>query len=66
MIRELKEKSLSVKFRYVHTGQNLADLLTREITLEKFRQNPRFWSLGPKWLSKSPKEWPTSDLQCLS
>ena len=67
MIRKLKEeKSLSVKFRYVHTDQNPADLLTRGITLEKFQQNLRLWSLGPEWLSKSPKEWPTSELQCLS
>ena len=67
MIRELKEeKSLSVKFRYVHTDQNPPDLLAREITLEKFQQNLKLWSLGPEWLSKSPIEWPKSELQCLS
>ena len=66
MIRELKEKkSLSIKLRYVHTDQNRADLLTRGITLEKFQQNLRLWSLGPKWPSKSPIEWPTSELQRL-
>ena len=44
MIRELKEeKSLSVKFRYVHTDQNPADLLTRGITFEVFKQNLRLW-----------------------
>ena len=67
MIRKLKkEKSLSVKFRYVHTDQNPADLLTRGIIFEKFQQNLRLWSLGPEWLSKSPIVWPTSELQCLS
>ena len=67
MIRKLKEeKSLSVKFRYVHTDRNPADLLTRGITLEKFQQNLRLWSLGPEWFNKSPIEWQTSELQCLS
>ena len=66
-ITELKEeKSLSVKFRYVHTDQNPADLLTWGITSEKFQQNLRLWSLGLEWLSKSLIECPTSELQCLS
>ena len=67
MIRELKEeKSLSVKCTCVQTDQKPADLLSREITLEKFQQNLRLWSLGPEWFSKSPIEWSTSKLQCLS
>ena len=67
MIRKLKEeKSLSVKFRYVHTDLNPADLLTKGITLENFQQNLSLWSLGPEQLSKNPIEWPTSELQCLS
>ena len=64
MIREMKEeKSLLVKFRYVHADQNPAGLLIRGITLEKFQQNLSLWSLGPEWHSKSPIEWPTSELQ---
>ena len=45
MTRELKEeKSLSIKFRYVYTDQNSADLLTSDVTQEKIQQNLRFWS----------------------
>ena len=67
IIRGLKEKkSLILKFRYVHTDQNHANLLTRGITLEKLQQDLRFWCLGPEWLSKSPIEWPASEFQFLS
>ena len=47
MIRELKEeKSLSVKFRYVHTEQNPAGLLTRGDNFEKFSTKSATLVLG--------------------
>ena len=47
MIRKQKEeKSLSIKFRYVHSDQNPVDLLIRGITLEKFQQNSETLVLG--------------------
>ena len=44
----------------------LTDLLTRGVTVEKFQQSLRHWTLGPEWLSKNPIEWPSSELHCLS
>ena len=61
-----KNTSLSVKFKYVSTDQNPADLLTRGVTFEKFQQRQRRWTLGPEWLGKNPIEWPSSELHYLS
>ena len=52
MIRELKQKSLSVKL-----------LIYLELW-KKIRQNLSLWSLGPEWLSKSPIA--SRKLQCSS
>ena len=48
------------------TAQNPADLLTRGLKLEKFKQNLSFWLKGPLWLKLNPVVWPTSNLMCLN
>ena len=70
-IHEMKRKlegkyQTSFHFRYVPTDQNPADLLTRGLKLEKFKQNLSFWLEGPAWLKLTPVVWPTSDLMCLN
>ena len=58
--------NVSVKFKYVPTDQNLADLVTRGLTLNKFKLNLNFWIRGPTLLTDSPVSWPVSELKCLS
>ena len=53
-------------FRYVPPQQNPADLLTRGLKLDKFKQNLSFWLQGSDWLKSIPVVWPTSDLMCLN
>ena len=69
-INVLKEEVLSrlgvsVVYKYVPTDNNPADLITRGLTLKKFRDNMQFWIRGPSWLSMDPS-WPESDLKCLN
>ena len=67
MKSQLEEKyQIPFHFKYVPTSQNPADLLTRGLKLEKFKDNLLFWIKGPSWLSSDPVVWPTSDLMCLS
>ena len=67
MLKELGEKyGIPMNFQYINTQQNPADLITRGLTMEKFRENFNFWIAGPEWLSKSPVVWPPSDLNCLN
>ena len=67
MKRKLEEKyEVSFHFRYVPTDQNPADLLTRGLKLEKFKQNLFFWMEGSSWLKLNPVVWPTSDLMYLN
>ena len=60
----LKEiKSLKdIKFRYVTTTQNPADLATRGVSAEALIDNQLWWH-GPSWLSDDETKWPSWDFQ---
>ena len=53
-------------FKYIRTTDNPADLITRGITLERFRASLKFWLTGPEWLTGKEICWPSSGLNCLS
>ena len=57
---------LRVQIRYVPTDQNPGDLLTRGLSVEKFKENMDFWCHGPIWIRNSTIDWPVSELRCLS
>ena len=46
--------------------RNPADLITRRLTLNKFKLNLNFWIRGSTWWRDSPVSWPVSKLECLS
>ena len=58
--------SLPIKFKYVHTSQNPADLVTRGLSTATFLDKWHFWLHGPEWLIGEPIVWPEGPLKCLS
>ena len=44
----LKTKNIELNYLYVNTSFNTADLLTKEITPDKFYENRNSWFFGPK------------------
>ena len=67
MLKELDEKyKVPIKFRYVPTAQNPADMLTRGLSFEVFLKNFQFWVKGPDWISTNKVVWPSNELNCLS
>lgn len=60
------EFSVEIQFKYVPTAENPADLLTRGLSLESYKQNLDVWLKGPTWIRLPEVKWPTSDLKCLS
>ena len=67
MTDEIKKKfSCDICFKYVPTDQNPADLLTRGVTVSKFKSELPRWCHGPSWLQGASPNWPSGDLQCLS
>ena len=52
--------------KYVPTDQNPADLLTRGLSLNKFKDLLQFWTYGPEWLKTADSDWPVNELNCLS
>ena len=58
--------NVKINYKYVPTNSNPADLLTRGLTLDKFKQNLRFWLHGPSFINQEYVQWPISNLSCLS
>ena len=58
--------SLSPSFRYIPMAENPADLITRGMTLERFKTCFQFWCYGPGWLSSGTTPWATQELPCLN
>ena len=65
-IGKLHDLGFDLMFKYVNTSDYLADLITRGITLGKFRSELQFWLTGPEWLIGENITWPSSYLNCLS
>ena len=67
MLKELKEKyKIPICFKYVPTGQNPGDLLTRGLSFDVFQRNLEFWLHGPSWIQRDVASWPSHELGCLS
>ena len=47
----LNEHNININYRYVPTDCNPADLLTRGLSLESFKQQLEFWLHGPEFLN---------------
>lgn len=60
------EFNISVKFKYVPSEDNPADLLSRGLSFKKFSKCLDFWTKGPTWLQSSPIIFPENDLKCLN
>ena len=58
--------NIPLLLKYVPTSCNPADMLTRGLSLDLFRNKLQFWLKGPEWLSSDNVEWPSSDLSCLN
>ena len=61
-----KNSDIRIKYKYVHTTDIPADLITGGISIAKFENMYEFWFYGLHWVIKDEKEWPTSRLECLS
>ena len=61
-----KNSDIRIKYKYVHTIDSPADLISRVINIAKFENMYKFWYHGPHWVIKDEKEWPTSRLECIS
>ena len=53
---QIEENSdIRIKYKYVHTTDNPANLISRGITIAKFENVYKFWSHGPHWVIKDEK-----------
>ena len=61
-----EEFKLPITYRYVHTEQNPADLLTKGLSYNKYLQNRKLWLEGPDWLTNEFDKWPKYPLMSIS
>ena len=67
MLAEIKDLyGLEIKYKYVSTGDNPADMLSHGINLEKFIGDMDKWLHGPKWLNDDQACWPEHELNCIT
>ena len=58
--------NIQINYKYVPTNSNPADLLTRGLSLDSFKQQLIFWLNGPDFINMDKVNWPSSNLCCLS
>ena len=58
--------NVNVFFKYVPTGDNPADMLSRGISFAKFSEQLDLWIHGPSWIRGATVVWPSSEYGCLS
>ncbi|XP_071127721.1 uncharacterized protein [Mytilus edulis] len=66
-VKEITELTEELTWRYCPSESNPADLLSRGITVDKFKDN-RLWMHGPDWLTLEDNwpEWNRDEAQILS
>ena len=57
---------VKIHYKYVPTKENPADLLTRGLNLDNFKENLSFWLYGPQWINSQNVVWPSAELKCLT
>jgi hypothetical protein len=55
-----------IKFHYVLSEQNPADLATRGLSCRQFIKNMPLWQNGPNWLKNPVDNWPKHQFGCLN
>ena len=61
-VTEIKDRTSNYDWRYCPTDSNPADLLSRGISSDKFKES-KLWMHGPDWITDSFK-WPTWTIEC--
>jgi len=58
--------NLGVKFRYVCSSDNPADMVSRGVTAAEWLRRLEFWKHGPHFLNENPIAWPVGHTGCFS
>ena len=67
MIQDLKtDFNLVPNFRFVETKDNIADLISRGLSIKEFGKCLPQWRHGPDWLALPSLDWPKYELKCLN
>ena len=65
-LKTLQEKKAApVQFHFCPSSDNVADLVTRDISLKCYLENLERWRDGPKWITDSCSSWPIGTLGCI-
>lgn len=63
--QKLINMGVNLQFTYVPSEHNIADILTKPISVSKFCKQKDVWFKGPPWLTLPKGEWPRGQLGCI-
>ena len=59
------QKESKVQFSFTPTHENVADLVTCELSLQNYKDKFARWVGGPSWLTEPRSSWPSGNLGCI-
>lgn len=60
-----EKKGSGIQFHFAPTNENVADFVTRDISLKCFLENLTRWRDGPARIVKPCSSWPVGVLDCI-
>ncbi|VDL79031.1 unnamed protein product [Nippostrongylus brasiliensis] len=64
VVKFLRKKHIKVNFYHVPTAENPADAGTRGLSATNWPNHS--WLRGPRWLEKTPENWPLTHIDCIT
>ena len=58
-------KDVLVNFHYVPSDENIADIISRGVSVLEFCSEQKLWTSGPTWIVEKMSNWPTGQLGCI-
>ena len=64
-LEAFSKQDVSVNFHYVPTDENIADIVSRGVSVHDFCADKQLWIEGPSWIMDENTFWPTGQLGCI-
>ena len=61
----IAERGVKIKYHYVPSAENMADLVSRGVSATSFQTSIHKWLHGPAWMLRPLEEWPRGQLGCV-
>ena len=64
-LETFSKQDVDVNFLYVPTDENIADIISKGVSVHTFCEDKKWWIEGPSWIVEDNSFWPTGQLGCI-